>query len=183
MFLLFFLYLRLFFLLNSIFTLMPLFLDLLDNGIMATKTLKANWKYIPRVLFAKKTTVMQDMGWIDYCMQWCTKKKNVCSVVWKDKKAVFSFPINAKAILPLRAKQFVMRKIGKKKKKANTSPMLLQNIRNINTTNQLKGNYSCLICSCKWWHWIFFFLLDAIIVNTWMIQSDVSFRLLKKPQV
>jgi hypothetical protein len=51
---------------NNFFTFVPLFLDLLENGIMATRTLRTNRKYIPRAIFAKKIMKTKHMGWIDY---------------------------------------------------------------------------------------------------------------------
>jgi len=41
---------------DNYFTSMPLFLDLIQQGIMATGTLKANRKYVPRTMFAKAMT-------------------------------------------------------------------------------------------------------------------------------
>jgi hypothetical protein len=47
---------------------MPLFLDLLENGIMATGTLRGNQKYVLHSIFAKSITKKKDMEWIDYRM-------------------------------------------------------------------------------------------------------------------
>jgi hypothetical protein len=57
---------------------MPLFLDLLDNGIIATSTLRAIRKYALHAMFWEKITSKQNMGWIDCCMHvekivWCGK--------------------------------------------------------------------------------------------------------------
>jgi hypothetical protein len=41
---------------DNFFTSVPLFLDLLDSGIMATGTLRANRKYVPQTMFAKSVT-------------------------------------------------------------------------------------------------------------------------------
>ena len=41
---------------NNFFTLVPLFLDLLEKGVMAIGTLRANKKYVSRALFAKSIT-------------------------------------------------------------------------------------------------------------------------------
>ena len=51
---------------NNFFIFVFLFLDFLKNGIMATKTLRPNRKYIPRAIFAKKIMKTKHMGWIDY---------------------------------------------------------------------------------------------------------------------
>jgi hypothetical protein len=41
---------------DNYFTSMPLFMELLENGTMATRTLRANQKYVPKAMFAKKRT-------------------------------------------------------------------------------------------------------------------------------
>jgi hypothetical protein len=51
---------------DNFFTSVPLFLDLLDKGIMATGTLRGNRKYVPKKMYANKITKKQDIGWIDY---------------------------------------------------------------------------------------------------------------------
>jgi hypothetical protein len=53
---------------DNFFTSMPLFLDLLENGIMATGTLRGNQKYVLHSIFAKSITKKKDMEWIDYRM-------------------------------------------------------------------------------------------------------------------
>jgi hypothetical protein len=40
---------------NNLFTSVPLFLDLLENGIMATWKLRDNRKYVPKSMFTKKS--------------------------------------------------------------------------------------------------------------------------------
>jgi hypothetical protein len=47
---------------NNFFTSVPLFLDLLDNGIMAIGTLRGNQKYVPQEMFAKKVTKKRTLG-------------------------------------------------------------------------------------------------------------------------
>jgi hypothetical protein len=54
-------------------------------------------------------------------------------------------------------------------------------MRSIDTTSQLRGAYSCLTRSHKWWHRVFYFLLDTTVCNMWMLYSDLSFRFLIEP--
>jgi hypothetical protein len=63
---------------DNFFTSVPLFLDLLDSGIMATGTLRWNRKYVPREMFAKTITKKQTLGWIDYRMH---RECEVCYTV------------------------------------------------------------------------------------------------------
>jgi hypothetical protein len=67
---------------DNFFTSVPLFLDLLEKGIMATGTLRWNRKYVPRGMFAKTITKKQTLGWVDYRMH---KEHQLCCMVWKDK--------------------------------------------------------------------------------------------------
>jgi hypothetical protein len=82
------------------------------------------------------------------------------------------------------SKPYVWRKIGGKRKKVRTGPMHLQytrNMRGVDAADQLRGVYSSLTRSHKWWHRIFFYMLDTTVCNMWIIHSDISFRFLKEP--
>jgi hypothetical protein len=56
-----------------------------------------------------------------------------------------------------------------------------RNMRGVDSTDQLRGVYSCLTQSHKWWHRLFFYMLDTTVVNMWIIHSDLSFRFLTDP--
>ena len=160
---------------------MPLFLNLLENGIMATRILQSNQKYVPREIFSKKITRTKDMGWIDYCMH---QEGKICCVVWKDKQAVFMLLTHADPIPLPTEQQFVWRKILGKKKKVKSGPMHLQCTRNmigVDIVDQLQGTYSYLSRSHKWWHHLFCYMLDTTISNMWIIHSDFNFQFLTNP--
>jgi hypothetical protein len=166
---------------DNFFTSVPLFLDLLEKGIMGTGTLRANRKYVPRAIYAKTITKKQKMGWVDYQMH---EEGKLCCMVWKDKQAVVLLSTHANPVPPLGSKLFVRRKIGGMKKKILTTPMHLQyteNMRGVDAADQLRGVYSCLTRSHKWWHRLFFYMLDTTICNMWIIHSDLSFRFLQEP--
>jgi hypothetical protein len=96
---------------NNFFTSVPLFLDLLENGIMDMKgTLKGNWKFVPRAMFAKIITKTKDLSWVDYCMHQNRK-------IWKDKQFVLLLSTHAKPIASSNPQFFVLRKIEGKEKK------------------------------------------------------------------
>jgi hypothetical protein len=107
---------------DNFFTSVPLYLDLLENGIMATGTLRANRKYVPRSMYAKKITKKKTMGWVDYRMH---DEGKICCMVWKDKQAVYLLSTHAEPIPEEGTKPFVWRKIGGKRKKLRTGPMHL----------------------------------------------------------
>jgi hypothetical protein len=168
---------------DNFFTSVPLFLDLLEKGIMATGTLRGNRKYVPQAMFAKKVTKKQTMGWIDYRMH---AERKICCTVWKDKQAVVLLSTHARPISEPGKKEFVRRKIGGKKKKVITGPMHLQytrNMRGVDTAGQLRGVYTTITLSHKWWHRLIFFLLDTTVCNMWIIHSNISFRFLSDPLI
>jgi hypothetical protein len=148
---------------------------------MATGTLRANRKYVPRAMYGKAKTRKQNMGWVDYRMH---EEGNVCCMVWKDKQAVVLLSTHVEPIGPPGSKLFVRRKMRGKRKKVHTGPMHLQytkSMREVDAANQLRGVYSCLTRSHKWWHRIFFYMLDTTVCNMWIVHSDISFRFLQEP--
>jgi hypothetical protein len=132
-------------------------------------------------MFEKKVTRNKDIGWVDYRMH---EEGDICCVVWKDKKPVVLLSTHALPLAPAGERPFVWRKFGGKKKKVRTSPMLLQytrNMRGVDIADQLRGVYSCLTESHKWWHRVFFYMLDSMVSNMWIIHSDLRFRFLEDP--
>jgi hypothetical protein len=107
----------------NFFTSIPLFLDLLENGTMATGTLRENRKYVPRAMFAKKISKSKDISWVDYRMH---REGKVCCAVWKDKQPVVLLSTHAEAVPPTGIRQFVWRKFEGRRKKVRTGPMHLQ---------------------------------------------------------
>jgi hypothetical protein len=80
----------------------------------------------------------------------------------------------------------VWRKFGGRHKKVRTGPMHLKytrNMRGMDTADQIRGVYSYLTRSHKWWHRLFFYMLDSTVGNMWIIHSDLSFRFLMEPLI
>lgn len=71
---------------DNYFTSVPLFLDLLDQGIMATGTLQSNRKYLPKSMFANAVTNKKELGWLDWRMH---ETREISCAVWKDKQFFF----------------------------------------------------------------------------------------------
>jgi hypothetical protein len=99
---------------DNFFTSVPLYLDLLENGIMATGTLQANRKYVPRSMYSKTITKKKTLGWMDFRMH---EEGKICCMVWKDKQAVVLLSTHAEPLLAAGSKPFVRWKIGGRKKK------------------------------------------------------------------
>ena len=55
---------------DNLFTSIPLFLNLLDNGIIATSTLRAIRKYVLHAMFWEKLPLLSKTwdGWIVACL-------------------------------------------------------------------------------------------------------------------
>ena len=106
------------------FTSIPLFLDLLNDGIMATGTLKSDRKYLPKAMFVKSATKKKQMGWLDYYMYELGK---ICCAVWKDKRDVLLLSTHAKPNFPLEIKQYVLLRVESVKKRVTLGPIYLQN--------------------------------------------------------
>jgi hypothetical protein len=158
---------------DNYFTSVPLFLDLLGNGTMATGTLRANRKYTPKAMFSKKITKKQDI-----------EEGNICCSVWKDKQAVVLLSTHAEPVPAEGERPYVWKKFQGRKMKVRIGPMHLQytrNMRGVDTADQLRGVYTTITRTHKWWHRLFFYMLDTTIVNMWIIHSDLSFRFLLEP--
>jgi hypothetical protein len=84
---------------DNYFTLVPLFMDLLENRTMAIGTLRGNRKYVPRSMFSKEVTKRKEIGWMDYRMH---REGKVCCVVWKDKKLVVLLSTHTHPVAPPR---------------------------------------------------------------------------------
>jgi hypothetical protein len=54
-------------------------------------------------------------------------------------------------------------------------------MRGVDTMDQLRDVYSSITRSHKWWHRLFFYMLDTTVCNMWIIHSDLSFRFLEEP--
>lgn len=70
-------------------------------------------------------------------------------------------------------------------KQVPTSPIHLEytsKMRGVDVNDQLRGVYTTLTKSHKWWHRLFFFLLDVGITNSYIMHQHLSVHFLKKPK-
>ena len=78
----------------------------------------------------------------------------------------------------------VPRRVSGVKKDIPTSPVhkaYTQWMRGVDVSDQLRGEYSCQVRSHKWWHRLFFFMIDTTRVNSWIIHKSLSKRVAKRP--
>jgi hypothetical protein len=93
--------------------------------------------------------------------------------MWKDKCPVLLISTHANPIrFPCVPRNEVPRRNGLVREKIPTSPMLLEYttfMRGVDVADQLWASYSSLTRSHKWWHRIFFSLLDITEVNMYIM--------------
>lgn len=96
----------------------------------------------------------------------------IAVVVWMDKKSVLMASTSAPPIAPLGASTTVPRFVGTLHINNPTSPIHLEYttyMRGVDVGDELCGTYSTLPKTHKWWHCLFFFLLDTSMVSAWLI--------------
>ena len=97
--------------------------------------------------------------------------------MWKDKRLVLlisthALPVQAPMEIPVAS---MPRWDGAHGPLIPTSPQLLKytmSMRGVDVADQLCASYSCQVQSHKWWHRIFFFLLDLIVVIMYIIYLE-----------
>ena len=105
------------------------------------------------------------------------KSRQLSAIMWKNKKLVVIISFHAVHIqFPC---QYLVVSVpswnGSICEEIQTSPMHLEyttHMRGVDVANQLRASYSCQTWSHKWWHQVFFFLIDTSIVNMYAIYLD-----------
>jgi hypothetical protein len=100
----------------------------------------------------------------------------ISCVVWVDKKPVLLISTHAVPIQPPclhpDSLTIVPRRNGPVRDTIHTSPMHLEyttHMRGVDVADQLRASYSCQTRSHKWWHQVFFFLIDTTVVNMYVM--------------
>jgi hypothetical protein len=103
--------------------------------------------------------------------------------MWKDKKPVLLISTNAVPVQPPCTHPNLLANVphrnGAVRKAVHTSPIHLEYttyMRGVDVANQLRASYSYQTRSHKWWHWIFFFLIDTAVVNMYIIYLSLLRR-------
>ena len=105
------------------------------------------------------------------------ESRQLSAIRWKDKKPVViifshAVPIQFPYQYPVVS---VPRRNGSIREEIQTSPMHLEyttHMHGVDVADQLRASYSCQTRSHKWWHRVFFFLIDTSIVNMYAIYLD-----------
>ncbi len=158
---------------NIFFTSIELFQSLHKKEIYATGTVRSIRIGLPCMMKEKKEFAKSTQGTLDWRMHDDSK---ICAVMWKDKKPVCLLSTHARPITLPNETVEVPRRDGAVCKMVKTSPIHLQYttyMRGVDRANHLRGNYSCQTRSHKWWHRIFWFLVDQSITNMWILHKEV----------
>jgi hypothetical protein len=109
--------------------------------------------------------------------------KEIAYIMWKDKRLVILITTHAELVQPpcthpdLLAK--VPRRNGAVRDAIHTSPIHFEYttyVRGIDVADQLRVSYSCQTRFHKWWHWVFFFVIDTTVVNMYIIYLSLLRR-------
>ena len=108
------------------------------------------------------------------------ESRGIRSVLWKDKRPLLLISTHAQPIgFPCKPMDVVPRRNGAICEDIQSSPMQKEYttyMHGINVADQLRVLYSCQVWSHKWWHHIFYFLLDMTIVNMYIMYLSILRR-------
>jgi hypothetical protein len=151
---------------DNYFTNYELLKSLKENEIYACGTVNTNCKVFPKFPNVTKMTCGQH--------EWFCSNDRVSVVAWKDNKPV------------LVATNFIdpepVTRVNRKSKDGTIQQIAypeLINIYNMNVNcvdhfDELKSLYEINRKSKKWWHCIFFFFLDAMVVNAFILHKQFA---------
>lgn len=151
---------------DNYFTSYNLLKDLLHDGIYACGTVNSSRKNLP-CLQADKSMKRGDTDW-------SVSDDGLCCLKWKDKRTVylltnFHDPSNEVEV-DRKNKDGTLSKVS--------CPAALQdynhNMNFVDKFDQRKGQYEIDRKSRKWWHRIFFHLLDCCVVNAFLIHCELE---------
>ena len=154
---------------DNYFTSVGLFEELAQNGTYATGTIRTNRVGILQEFRKTGEFNRKPQGSLDWRMH---ADHGMASVIWKDKKAVLLLSTHAMPVdLPGDSTSTVPRQTRAVRNLIPTSPIHLEYttyMRGVDVADQLRASYSCQTRSHKWWHRIFWFLLDTTVVNMYI---------------
>ena len=164
---------------DNFFSGVDLFADLQKDGIYACGTLRSNRLYFPNDLKAVVKKGLKNRG--DSMTQ---QAGNLVVTVWQDNKPVSILSTNAQATPPLTVQR--RQKDGTRKEVACPEAIVLYNkyMGGVDKGDQNRGYYHVRLKSRKMYKYIFWFLFDVTINNTFIVHqfapsSGRKHRLLK----
>jgi hypothetical protein len=147
-----------------------LFRDLEAKGIYATSTVRSNRIGLPSHLKNTRAWRRYEEGHIEWAMH---ESIRISCVMWKEKCHVLLISSHAIPIgFPCEPMDTVPQKHGAVREDISTSPILLEYttfMRGVDVVDQLRASYSSQTRNHKWWHRVFFAMLDVIEVNMYIM--------------
>ena len=162
---------------DNYFTSVGLFRDLERYGIYATRTMRAKHIGLPPNLTNTKFK-KPAQGELDWIMH---ESRRMCAAIWKDKQPVLLLSTHVPPITygdPMEGT--VPRHNGPTQLDIPISPILKEYTTNMcgaDVADHLRGNYTCLTRTHKWWHKVFHFFLNFTIVNMYIMYLDILRKL------
>jgi hypothetical protein len=155
---------------DNFFCSIPLFKDLEAKGIYATGTVRSNRIGLPLHLKNTRAWRRCEEGHIEWAMH---ESRAISCIMWKDKCSVLLISTHAIPIgYPCMPVDTVPRRHGVVRDDVQTSPVLVEYtpfMRGVDVADQLRASYSSQTRSHKWWHRIFFAMLDVTEVSMYIM--------------
>ena len=147
---------------DNLFASVNLFHDLMVDRIWATGTVRKTSKNLPGGLYRKSNSEMRGSMLIRVHVH-----RQIGCVSWQDSKLV---TLISTAAPPWAPDVSVLRRVPglRGQLRVPSSPMHLQymeDMRGVDVTDQLRGNYSSQLRCHKWWMKLFHFVVDQSMVN------------------
>ena len=122
-------------------------------------------------------------GDLDWMMH---SSKRLSFVIWKDKQSMLLLSTHALPITNGDAMScFKPRRNGRERQLIPMSPIVVEytiKICGVNMADQLRGNYSWLSRSYKWWHCVFLFLWEMTIINMYVMYLEILKNLIRSSE-
>jgi len=165
---------------DNYFTSVKLTVDLAALGTYATGTVMSNRVGLPKALSQRKIFAAEPQGTVAWRMH---ASRRISCVVWVDRKHVLLLS-SFHTPLPPPGEDWptVPRRRGGEEKQVVTSPVLkgyIEFMRGVDVHDQMRGAYTSQVRSPKWWHRVFFFLLDTAVLNSYILYKAMSERLVQ----
>jgi hypothetical protein len=155
---------------DNFFCSIPLFRDLEAKGIYATGIVRSNRIGLPSHLKNTRAWKRSAQGYIEWSMH---ESRGIRCVMWKDKCPVLLISSHALPIgYPCVPVDTVPRRHGAIRENIQTSLVLLEYttyMRGVDVADQLQASYSSQTRSHKWWHRVFWAMLDVTEVNMYIM--------------
>ena len=159
---------------DNFFTSVPLMNKLLEDGLYACGTVRVNRKNFPNEL--KKPKELKNRG--DYKVLQMGES-NLTASVWRDKKLVHHLSTLSRPD----DIEDAQRRIGQdvvRLRQPHSVAAYNRNMNGVDVYDQYRMQYEVGRCSKKWWKFLFWFAVNAAIVNAFILYRQTSRRQTKK---